>query len=130
MRYVNRLVGEEFLANLSNWVRPEVLGAHAFVPSEFADLMQSQCESRFSVGGRGAQTRWATLPANAITDPAIDPVGEMSWILDFDMFTLGPQSFDTESVAGLAREFSEYAYSFFRWAVKPELLTRFGGDPS
>jgi uncharacterized protein (TIGR04255 family) len=129
MRYVNRLTDQKFLDDLSSWVRCEVVGPHSFIPSDFAELTHSICESRFTVGDdRGAQVRWGRLPANAMVDPSFDPVPGPSWIFDFDMFSVHPQTFDPATITKSAESFSEYAYRFFRWASRPNLLSELGGD--
>ena len=128
LRYVNRLRGEKFLDDIPNWVRCEVVGPHSFVPSKFAELTQSICESQFSLGtDRRAQVRWGRLPPNATVDPSFEAVPDATWILDFDMFSLVAQDFDLAAIRSFAEQFSEYAYRFFRWAVKPTLLAEFGG---
>ena len=51
------------------------------------------------------------------------PFGVLGQALD--MFRTNPMDFDPHAIVALANEFSEYAYRFFRWTVKPELLAEF-----
>ncbi len=129
MRYVNRLTDQKFVDHLSDWVRPEVLGPNAFIPSEHVNLLLSVCESQFGVNETcGAQTRWGLVPPNANMDPSYPAVPDPSWVLDFDMFTSQRQDFEPEAIVKEAKGFAEYAYGFFRWVCKPALLRELGGD--
>ena len=63
-------------------------------------------------------------------DPmTIQAVDTPSWILDLDMASssLGPGGPDLNRVVGMAEEFSERIYTFFRWAVTDEFMTYYGG---
>lgn len=124
IRYINRLIGSD-LTDLRGLIRPEVLGINA--TGFKAEIDQSLCESRFRQDDRNLTTRWGLLPANATTDPGIEAVNEPSWILDLDMFTGGPKDFQVSLAVTEAIHFAERLYTFFRWAVKDELLRRRGG---
>lgn len=124
VRYINRLNGDD-LGDLRKLVRPEVLGiaSHRFA----ATLVHSLCESHFQRDDTNLAARWGILPANATTDPGIAPLSEPGWILDLDMFTSGSKDFNVSSVVAEAKHFAERIYTFFRWSVTDELLTRRGG---
>jgi uncharacterized protein (TIGR04255 family) len=69
------------------------------------------------------------MPPNATIDPAaIEPLDEPSWVLDIDMFSTAPLSFDVETLTGEARRYAERIYTVFRWAVTDVFLERFGGQ--
>jgi len=124
VRYINRLTGSD-LADLRALVRTEVLGVSA---TPFAaTLDQSLCESRFRRDTTNLNARWGILPANATTDPGIEPVNEPSWILDLDMFAGGQRDFQVSAAIAEGITFAERLYAFFRWSVTDELLRRRGG---
>ncbi len=72
MRYVNRLTGQKYVDHLSDWVRPEVLGPNAFIPSEHVNLFLSVCQSSFQLNDTcGAQTRWGPGPPEREHGPLV-----------------------------------------------------------
>jgi uncharacterized protein (TIGR04255 family) len=96
-----------------------------------AFAQQALSESLFTVPDTKAhlRARWGHIPANGTVDPAaIEPVDTPSWLLDLDMFSIGPWPFDTERLVAEARMYAERIYTFFRWAVTDEFLRRYGGD--
>ena len=127
LRYVDRLDGKD-IENLSTLVRSEVAG---IIVSEFRDqIHQNINESLFKLPGKEGQilARWGLLPANATIDPStIEPINEPSWVLDLDMSLVERREFSVEDLMSDAQEFAERIYTFFRWAVTPDFLRRFGG---
>jgi len=125
MRYVDRL-NEDALGDLCNLVRPEVCG---IVGSDiFENVAQTFHESLLTLGEDQMVARWGMLPQNSTFDPdVVEPLNRKSWILDVDMFTSKTIPFSAEKVSGLASHYADNIYKFFRWAVKPAFLTRFGG---
>lgn len=74
--------------------------------------------------------RWGLVPANSTIDPsAVEPSDSPTWILDLDAYMNRPQPFSVEPLVERTRFFAERAYTFFRWMVTEEFLTRFGGRP-
>jgi uncharacterized protein (TIGR04255 family) len=124
VRYINRLTGPD-LTDLRKLVRTEVLGVSGTTFT--AKLDQSLCETRFRQDATSLNARWGILPANATTDPGIEPVNEPSWILDVDMFISGPREFQVSAAIAEGTQFAERLYAFFRWSVTDELLRRRGG---
>jgi len=62
-------------------------------------------------------------------DPAaIEPLAEVSWILDLDMFRPESRAFAPDDVVADARAYAERIYAFFRWAVTEDFLRLYGGD--
>lgn len=115
IRYVNRLLSSEM--SLEH-LRSEVRGSLAVPQHGDVSLQRSFAEALFSLSqGIALQARWAVLPGNTTTDPTIEPVGEESWMLDIDVFTTAPGDFEAKPLAGLATDFAEHAYRFFRWAM-------------
>ena len=85
LRYVNRLF-QDNTGDLPNLVRPEITGVMA---TEFGQQVhQTISESLFKLSEGDSQltTRWGYLPEKATIDPAVvEPVDQISWILDLDM---------------------------------------------
>ncbi len=124
IRYVNRLSGPA-LDDLARLVQPEVLGVGATKFS--ANLVHTMCESSFRLNSDRLNARWGLLPPGATVDPgAIEPLKELSWILDMDAFTTTQEDFSVDAVTARARSFSSRIYALFRWAVTDEFLARFG----
>lgn len=126
VRYINRITGKE-LEDASLLVRPEIAGV---VGTEMAAAVSlSLSESVFNMGDQRMTARWGMLPANATVDPAaIEPIQERCFLLDLDVYDESPGVFDAHSIAQRGLQFAERSYTFFRWAVTPEFLRRFGAE--
>ena len=125
VRFSNRLRGNDVDA-LPRLVHPELLGIVASRLS--AKLVHSVCETSFTIGDDALNVRWGLLPPGGTPDPAaIEPMDEPTWLLDMDAFTSKSADFSTDAVADKAVAFASRIYSFFRWAVTDEFLSRFGG---
>ena len=126
LRFVNRLKGKE-LSELPRLVHPELVGisATSFSP---ARLVHSVCETSFVIGEDAMNARWGLLPPGGTPDPGmIEAIKEPTWLLDMDAFTSKGGDFAVDAIADKATHFAERIYSFFRWSVTDEFLTRFGG---
>ena len=87
-------------------------------------------QAQFVAEEGAIQGRWGNLPANATYDPdALPPVGEPSWVLDLDMFSLQALPFKSDELVGMAEAFSKRTYTVFRLMVTEEFLTFYGGRP-
>ena len=110
-------------------MRSEVTGS---IATEFGDqIHQNINESLFKLSeGEGViAARWGLLPANATIDPSsIEPVNEVSWVLDLDMSFGERRKFKVDNLMSDAQKSSERIYTFFRWAVTHDFLRRFGGQ--
>jgi uncharacterized protein (TIGR04255 family) len=131
VRYVNQVSDDDLLSRLPDLLRPEVLGVSAAHNDEEAVLRSSLCQAHYVFPAGGAfQAQWGLLPAGASLDPNRPPYTYPTWVLDMDSFQ--------EWAAGSNQELNLYeevrrlalkGYQFFRWAVTPEFLTAFGGQP-
>lgn len=127
MRYIDRITGDA-VDDIAELVRPEVRGITGTIAA--AHAVHALSESMFEVSDARVLARWGCLPANATVDPAaIEPAKEKSWILDLDMFSITPMTFNVDSVVDEARRYAERIYTIFRWAVTDSFLRRFGGTP-
>lgn len=126
VRYINRLEGEEVLADLHNLVRP-VARAGLVVPHEGIQVQHSLCDTVFIDGNSQVQARWGWLPAGTGFDLTVPPPPAAHWLLDIDSFTGRGGSFDIDVLDRLARDLSDRAYSLFRWIITDEFIDRFGG---
>lgn len=128
LRYIDRVVGQE-VGDIARLVRPEMIGILATPMAAYAQQLLSA--SLFTIPGTKAQllARWGQIPSHHTVDhTAIEPVADPSWILDLDMFSMGPYLFKTEVLIAEARTYAERIYTFFRWAVSDEFLRRYKGD--
>ncbi|MCY4555696.1 MAG: TIGR04255 family protein, partial [Chloroflexi bacterium] len=57
-----------------------------------------------------------------------DAIDVPSWILDLDMYTSKMGEFNVAQLMSATEEFAARIYRFFRWAVRPGLLRRYGGS--
>lgn len=133
LRYIDRVTGEQNLADLCQLVRPEVCG---ILSTPLSDTVRHAVSEQLFVlpEDRGLlSARWGLLPARATVDPAaIEPIEEPSWLLDVDAFQTfegGSHPLTVETTLERARGFAERIYSVFRWAVTDEFLRRYGGQP-
>lgn len=87
-------------------------------------------EALFLRDSRGLRARSGFLPAGATIDPAtIEPAETPSWLLDLDMYRSDQREFAVSVVLEDVREFAGRIYTFFRWAVTKDFLTKYGGKP-
>lgn len=128
VRYTQRLTIEEDLDQIAEFVRPEVLGASAVrADGRSFELCLTQTQTRFDDVTLSA--RWGVLPPGAVVDAVIATLPSRSWVMDLDVFDERREPFSPETLAGRALSHSRRQYQFFRWAVQPAFLARFGGDP-
>lgn len=127
IRYVQRLTEPADLARLGEYFRPELLGVVTAVgAAEHLDLCLTQ--ARHSIDGVTLAARWGRLPGDAGLDVA-DPVPGPSWVFDIDVFDEDATVFDMAELVERAKRYSRRQYQFFRWAVEPSFLERFGAKP-
>ncbi len=127
VRYIDRIRGSD-VANIKNLIQPQLLGILAHPVGANVD-QHAVTDAVFSMDGGKLRARWGQLPPNSTIDPtAVEPIPEASWILDLDAFTANSMEFNVEGGTEHAKHFAERIYSFFRWAVTPSFLKRFGGE--
>jgi uncharacterized protein (TIGR04255 family) len=125
VRYVDRIAGDA-VNEIAKLVRPEVRGIAGTAAGSHA--LHALSESMFALDSARVLARWGRLPAGSTVDPtAIEPINELSWILDLDMFSASPVPFSVDRVIRDATQFAERIYTFFRWAVTNDFLRRYGG---
>ena len=125
VRYIDRIVGQA-VDDIGNLVRPEVRGITG-TPVD-SRVLNALTQSLFEINDERMLARWGRIPAGETFDPAaIEPSNERSWVLDLDMFTVGPMPFSVARVVDDATRFAERIYTFFRWAVTDDFLRRYGG---
>jgi uncharacterized protein (TIGR04255 family) len=126
VRYIDRITGTA-VGDIDKLVRPEVRG---IVGTPAARHVQhTLSESIFALENESVLARWGCLPAGATLDPsAIEPISEVSWILDLDMFSTKQVPYSSAILLKDVQRFSERLYTFFRWTVTKEFLRRYGGE--
>lgn len=127
VRYVNRLDEPQDIARLEELVRPEMCGIASLDDSGVVPE-HAFTQSLFVLGSARLAARWGILPPGTTTDPALTPTDRTSWLLDIDVFDEEPRAFDVVALRQTAYEYSRHEYQFFRWAIQPEFLLRFGAD--
>ena len=129
VRYINRILDQPTIKRMRDLVRPEVLGAIDVSLPEGAQLNQSYCESQYRFSdAEGLHARWGILPPGAVLDPTLKQSEQNSWVLDLDSYIESRQSVDTEMIIKQARGLAERSHRYFRWAVTPEFLKKFGAS--
>lgn len=124
-RYTNRISDAGDLARLSDLVRAPALGSFEF--GDDVEMVHTLSEAVYRVGEANLRVRSAQLPRGGTIDPAITPIDDKSWILDLDASSEARTLYNVPDSISKAQELSILAYGYFRWAVKPEFLTHFGG---
>ena len=126
LRYIDRITGQDFEL-IQTLVRPEVLGVIAtnasnnVVHTLAETLLKSDNPSCFVL------MRTGVLPPNAVVDlTAIEPVPQMSWILDLDVFGDQAAEFDADWVVKQVDQYASRIYAIFRWVVTDQFLEHFG----
>jgi len=127
IRYIDQVRGQPF-RDLKKIIREPILGVLA---SEFAGTIEhSLTETSFSVEAAKIVARWGLLPPNATIDPGIlEAIDEPSWLLDLDMYREEHAPFEIASMIDSFDVFAQRLYTIFRWAVTPEFLRIYGGQP-
>ena len=129
VRYVDRVRLDDADVDLADLVRPEVLGVATVAPGGGADLLHSISDTEFRLGDARLHGRWGRVPPGVQFDPLHgNPTDSPSWILDLDMYDNCAGEFDVDRLTSAAERFAECIYRFFRWAVRPELIRRYGGE--
>lgn len=126
LRYIDRVTGPT-LDDINQLVHPAVLGIAGTSIAARAQLLLTQ--SLFDLQSAQMFVRWGRLPPGSTVDPAaLEPIPEPSWILDLDMFRAKARPFAVDDLLQEGRHYAERLYEFFRWAVTPEFLRRYGGN--
>lgn len=127
IRYVQWLTESADLERLGELFRPELLGVVAAPEAaEHLDLCLTQ--ARHSVDGVTLAARWGRLPAGTGMDIIVQPVDTPSWVFDIDVFDETRSLFDPGELVERAESYSRRQYQFFRWAIEPAFLARFGAN--
>jgi uncharacterized protein (TIGR04255 family) len=131
VRYINRVAGQERLAQLDGLVIAQLRGLVGAVDEQMP-LVHSVTESQVAIGdSERLQVRSGYLPGGAAFDPSLPPLSEPSWMLDLDVFTITAGfPFDPGALTSRLREYADAAYSFFRFAVTDEFLALHRSPPS
>lgn len=125
-RYLQRLSEPEDLNRLDEFIRPEVLGV-CVVADSAAEARLNLTTAQYGLAGDVLMLgRWGLVPAGFLTDLGIVPLDRPSWLLDLDTFDERQEPFDAQEIVARALEYSRRQYRFFRWAVEPAFLRRFG----
>jgi uncharacterized protein (TIGR04255 family) len=126
IRYFQRLTESADLTRLGEFFRPELLGVVA-VPEAADHLDLCLTQARHSADGVTLAARWGRLPAGAGMD-IVAPAAEPSWVFDIDVFDETRSPFDPAELVERAAIYSRRQYQFFRWAIEPAFLERFGAN--
>lgn len=127
IRYISRLEDDGDVARIEEFVRPEICGV-ASIDDAGIRAAHTLTQALFVLDTAQLAARWGILPPGMTTDPALMPSDRTSWLLDVDVFDEQPRAFDAGALSQTAYEYSRRQYQFFRWAVEPEFLLRFGAD--
>ena len=133
LRYIDRLE-KKAVEQIRDLIHPQVLGILLSTEDSSLTLgdatVRLMTEAQFVAEEGLIQARWTTLPPNTTYDPlALEPINELSWVLDLDMFTPQPQPFVRAGLRQTAKGFAERLYAVFREIVTDEFLRFYGGTP-
>jgi len=130
IRYIQRLVDANDLDRLCDLITPRVLGVvpDSWRPDDALTFLLTH--ARYAQDTDNLTARWGVLPPGVGVDPLVEPTTTSSWLLDIDSFGEAALRFDVEDTMRRLFVHSRRQYQFFRWAVRPEFLVRFGADPA
>jgi uncharacterized protein (TIGR04255 family) len=131
VRYLDRVADADLLGQLAHLLKPEVLGVVGAVMGEAGvEQIHAFSDATYRLPeGAELHARWGLLPPQATLDPAIEPTGTASWILDIDAYSQQQAPFDATGLSARAEDLCERVYRFFRWAVQDAFLEAHGGRP-
>jgi len=118
VRYVNRLSEPEVMAKLPDIFDPRVLGMEGLASGSGVRLVSTLSQAVYKVEDVNLQVRSGYLPAGETMDPAIEPIGRPSWILDLDAYQEGRLVYAPEQVREVASRLADTAYDFFKLVLK------------
>lgn len=128
VRYVNQVANARLLENLSEYVRPEVLGYASLAAASPSVKMTSNTNlALYSVEDVTLQVRSGVVPAGETVDGALPALATESWVLDLDSFTSNTEPFDVAEIVTSAGKLSDTAYDFFKLVVTEGFIKEFGG---
>lgn len=130
IRYIDRLTGPT-VEQVPSYVIPE-LGALVGCVEAPLWLHHSITESQIEIGpNERVLVRSGLLPAGSSFDPALQPVGEPSWVLDMDVFTTQASfAFEPDELTHRLRRYAETVYSFFRYATTTAFQEAHRSEPA
>lgn len=133
LRYIDRIT-DDAIHRIGDLIHPNVLGI--LRPSnDTIQLLGSAAihvltEARFVAMEGHIQARWGKVPENVTYDPiTLAPISKPSWVLDLDMFTPQPETFDCLKLTQKTHSFAKRIYAVFREVVTDDFLRHFGGVP-
>lgn len=125
VRYFQRLTDDD-LEHLSEYFRSELLGICG-APEAASSIDLCLTQARHVADEATLFARWGMLPAGKGTD-LVPPVDSPSWVFDIDTFDEQLSGFDPAELVERSKLHSRRQYQFFRWAVEPAFLRRFGAN--
>lgn len=126
VRYINRIDKPEHLNDLGNLIQDSILGGIAIPRTEQVNLVQMFSTSLFEIQDVSLSAKWGILPPDLTPDMSLQPLGEASWVLDLDAFK-GELPLETNLEMEIT-QLAQTIYRFFRWSIKDEFVTTFGGQ--
>jgi len=127
VRYTDRLVGDYATELLPKLVRTDVVGLAAGAPPSVA-VLASVTQAEFALADSSTMTtRWGLLPAGGTLTPDIQPVEEVSWVLDIDCAVTNLR-LSEDVIMERSEQLCIHAHDFFRWVVTDEFIRAHGGE--
>ena len=130
IRYVQRLTEPGDLNRLTDFTSPAVLGVVAGELQREGGPSLLLTHAIYTQEAHKLMARWGLLPPGVSVDPLVEPVPTPSWLLDIDSYDEISSEFNVEELLERLFAYSRRQYQFFRWAVRPDFLLRFGADPA
>lgn len=123
----------------TTWFRPEIVGLVRPDLLGDATLLATVTETRLTRAPRDARPGWSSssvqalirhgvLPANSVLPgvPPQQPLPTPSFVLDFDLFVVGSQVFQADTVAEQYRALHREIERVFYWTLTEQGARRFG----
>jgi uncharacterized protein (TIGR04255 family) len=125
LRYVDRLDGAA-VEQIEDLLRPEVLGSYTLFEGAVRNILAN---AEFATEeGATLTARWGMLPSGKSFDPnVLPPIKERSWVIDLDMYTTAQTDFAVAALSPQLEGFAKRIYAVFRYMVRDEFLTYYGG---
>lgn len=118
VRYVNRVSDQDLMKELPAIFDGSVLGMSGLAIQPGVQLVNTLSQAIYKTDNVTLHVRSGYLGPGETMDPAIEPVGSQSWVLDLDASEEVRRVFEPGQIQPVAGRLADVAYDFFKLVLK------------